>query len=262
LTLQNNIDERAQPTYIASVPASQETASNPQASACGPSLALDSLLEPAALYVDGFNLYHAIDRLGEPHLKWLNLWALGELLIPKVSQKLVRVVYCSAKKPGASDKNQRHEEYMSALKYYGVERKLGHFITNDPLDCKGCGRVWYPPKEKESDVNLALSVIDDAYRNIFKHAYLISADSDQGATARMFKERFPDKTLTSVSPPGMSHSLSIKQHTKLGISLQKGHLEKCLLPAMVVDDVDGKPTLRFRRPADYAPPLGWSPPKR
>ena len=27
----------------------------------------------AAFYIDGFNLYHAIDRMGQPHLKWLNL---------------------------------------------------------------------------------------------------------------------------------------------------------------------------------------------
>ena len=33
-----------------------------------------------ACYVDGFNLYHAIDDLRKPHLKWVNLWALAESL--------------------------------------------------------------------------------------------------------------------------------------------------------------------------------------
>lgn len=33
-----------------------------------------------AIYVDGFNLYHAISDLGMPHLKWLDLWRLGSLI--------------------------------------------------------------------------------------------------------------------------------------------------------------------------------------
>ncbi len=28
-------------------------------------------------YIDGLNLYHAIDDLNRPHLKWVDLWALS-----------------------------------------------------------------------------------------------------------------------------------------------------------------------------------------
>jgi hypothetical protein len=31
-------------------------------------------------YIDGFNLYHAIDDLEKPHLKWLDLNALSKRL--------------------------------------------------------------------------------------------------------------------------------------------------------------------------------------
>jgi len=37
-------------------------------------------------YIDGFNLYHAIDELAQPHLKWLNLWALSSHLLREASQ--------------------------------------------------------------------------------------------------------------------------------------------------------------------------------
>ena len=30
-------------------------------------------VERVVCFIDGFNLYHAIVRLGEPHLKWLDL---------------------------------------------------------------------------------------------------------------------------------------------------------------------------------------------
>ena len=37
----------------------------------------------AAFYIDGFNLYHAIDAYKRPYLKWLNLKALGRAIAPK-----------------------------------------------------------------------------------------------------------------------------------------------------------------------------------
>ena len=30
------------------------------------------------IYIDGFNIYHAIDPIGDPKLKWLNYWTLSK----------------------------------------------------------------------------------------------------------------------------------------------------------------------------------------
>ena len=49
----------------------------------------------AAFYIDGFNLYHAIDDLGLPHLKWVNLFALARQLVRR-DESVVRVVWCTA----------------------------------------------------------------------------------------------------------------------------------------------------------------------
>lgn len=46
-----------------------------------------------AVYVHGFNLYHALCALQVDHLKWLNLWKLSKLLIRPKTQKLVKVCY-------------------------------------------------------------------------------------------------------------------------------------------------------------------------
>lgn len=67
--------------------------------------------ENAALYVDGFNLYHAINDLQKNYLKWLDLWPLGELIIPRQSQKLRKVVYCTAVKTTDHEKMLRHRQY-------------------------------------------------------------------------------------------------------------------------------------------------------
>ena len=47
-------------------------------------------------FVDGFNMYHAIDELGLPHLKWLNLWELCKIFVPESHFELRDVLYFSA----------------------------------------------------------------------------------------------------------------------------------------------------------------------
>ncbi len=50
-------------------------------------------VERVRCYIDGFNLYHAIQDLGKPHLKWVDLMALGEVFLMRRSQRLDAVFY-------------------------------------------------------------------------------------------------------------------------------------------------------------------------
>jgi NYN domain len=241
--------------------ASRETASTPSATAGGVSISEASQALRAALYVDGFNLYHAIDDLGQPHLKWLNLADLGNRIIPRERERLVKVRWFTAVQPrAAADKNRRHREYITALKYYNVAVHRGHFIF-DTVDCHNCSHQWVKPQEKETDVGVALHLFDDAYQNVFDVAYLLTADSDQGATARIMKGRFPEKRLVSVVPPGMEPSNSILTHTPHKLKLTVEFLEDCLLPPHAFTGPANNQSVAFRRPPEYAPPPGWLPPR-
>jgi hypothetical protein len=136
--------------------ASRETASSPSAQAGGVSISGPALPLRAALYIDAFNFYHAIDELNQPHLKWLNLAALGERIIQRGKERLVKVRWFTALQPRApEDKKQRHREYISALKHYNVTVHQGHFIF-DKVDCHKCPHTWEKPQEKETDVSIAL----------------------------------------------------------------------------------------------------------
>ena len=244
----------------AAVTALRETASPPSAKAGGVSIS-EAFAEPqrAALYVDGFNLYHAIDALNQPHLKWLDLAALGNRVLNRRTQRLVKVHYFTALKPGAFEKNKRHREYITALKYFNVAVHEGHFIK-DAVDCRKCGHVWDKPQEKETDVSIALHLVDDAYQDVFDVAYLLTANSDQGATARMMKRRFPTKALVSLVPPGMEASKAILSHTSLKQKITIEFLEDCLLPAFTMMGPKENQSVAFRRPSNYDPPKGWLPP--
>jgi hypothetical protein len=186
----------------------------------------------AGLYVDGFNLYHAILKFEEPHLKWLNLRKLGESIIDATSDTLGPVTYCTAYYPGDSQKKWRHDEYMAALRVVNVEPIMGHYI-HEPWECDHCDHTWEKATEKASDVNLALHLFNDARLDRFQTAYLVTADSDQAATAKMFRNCFPEKRFITVSPPGrnISHNILTYSHGK--VSLTKEHLEKSLFPKIV-----------------------------
>jgi hypothetical protein len=184
----------------------------------------------AAFYIDGFNLYNAVDAYKRPYLKWLNLKALGRAIAPK-SEVVKRVVWCSAFSPTNRSKLKRHEDYMKALKGQGVICRMGHFIH--AMDgCNACGHKWQVAVEKQGDVNLALSIAADAEDDLFDVCYLVTADGDHAATARYLKERFPKKKLVLVTPPGRFHNRNIERIADSCVEITTAHLEASLLPQM------------------------------
>ena len=207
----------------------------------------------AAFYVDGFNLYHAIEELQQPHLKWISYWKLASLLIPQRSQELVSVTWCTAYYPGDERKKWRHEQLVGAQKCHNVTVVRGHFVYED-RDCRGCKREWQHPTEKEGDINVALNLMCDAFADRYDHAYLISADSDQAATLRAFRREFPGKFITQVVPPGRKRSEHLDGlATHDSIRLNENHLERAVMPPVVF-----KPQVaNVRRPREYEPPKDW-----
>lgn len=206
------------------------------------------------MYVDGFNLYHALDDLDRPHLKWVDLWHLSTVLVGK-SQKLVRVVWCSAP-PKNPQRLVRHRLYRRALEGKGVKYVEGHFVK-DEVRCPLCGQTHSKPLEKQGDINVAVELIADAYEDVFDIAYLISGDSDQAGTARLFKEKFlkaaKPKRFITVAPPGRSHSFHIHALSDGKRAIYDQTVEACLFNKTTMD-ADGN---SITRPMEYDPPAGW-----
>lgn len=205
-----------------------------------------------AFYVDGFNLYHAINDLNQPHLKWVNLWRLAELVARGHAKTVEKVIFCTAYFPGDHGKRARHERYVAAQEIAGVESRFGH-ATKEPMSCDACQRRWDAPREKETDINVALAVFDDAYQNVFDAAFLVTADTDQAATLRAMRSRFPQKKLVTVAPPGRDPAKHLRDLSDATIRLTPEHLDQCVFPALVMRE--GMRTVQ--RPHEYAPPAGW-----
>ncbi len=198
-------------------------------------------------YIDGFNLYHAIDDLQQPHLKWLDLWALCGSLA-RTGENLVEVNYFSAYATWIPAAHRRHIEYVKALENAGVTCIMGHFKIK-PVNCNSCGNGWQHHEEKETDVHIAARIVADAYQGRFDRAILITADSDLAPAIKVINSAFPKKQILVVAPPKrFSHARDLKPR----LELTKGRLGKYLLPNTATGRA-GK--VLFTRPSSYDPPV-------
>ncbi len=71
-------------------------------------------------FVDGFNMYHALKDLQQPHLKWLNLQLLFNRLTRSKSQIITQILFFSAYPTWKQDSCHRHRLYIKALSSHGV----------------------------------------------------------------------------------------------------------------------------------------------
>ena len=196
-------------------------------------------------YIDGFNLYHAIDDLRRPALKWLDLWALS-VSLARAGETVSEVNYFSAYATWLPAPHHRHIEYVKALEYVGATCHMGHF--KDKLRvCKSCGAQWTQHEEKETDVHMAARIVVDACEDRYDRAIIITADSDLAPALNIVRERFPKKQIFVVAPPGRHHHA---RSLMTAYALTAGRLQKCLLPDTAADPTSGRKL--FERPKGYS----------
>jgi len=201
-------------------------------------------------FVDGFNLYHAIDDLGKQHYKWLDIRKIVLSFLDPNLHDLVSTYYFSAYATWLPDAHRRHQVFVRALEYSGVTAIMGSF-KEKRRQCKTCGSGWIAHEEKESDVNLALAIARGAYRNDYDEAFLVTGDSDLAPAIRMVQADFPTKKFKIITPPGRRHSKELGALADKLVSIKEVHLQRSLFPEFVTEDVTGK--LIATRPAKYAP---------
>jgi uncharacterized LabA/DUF88 family protein len=199
-----------------------------------------------AVYIDGFNLYYAIRGLNKPWLKWLDLHKLSESFL-REDEKLFAVHYFSAYATWDNEVFLRHREYVDALHAVGVKTHIGKF-KHKPVKCLKCRHEWQKPEEKETDVNIAIQIVEDACMDRHERYILISADTDIVPAMKAAKRLQPKKQFHVIAPPkrfGSARELSPL------FEITQGRLEKCLFNKEVYS-FSGE--LCAERPEQYAPP--------
>jgi hypothetical protein len=180
-----------------------------------------------ACYIDGFNLYHSLDDLKKPHLKWLDLWALAKSLC-RHGETLEKVAYFSAYATWRPDAYARHRQYVAALKSSGVECHMARF-SEQHARCHKCGATWKRHEEKETDVHFSLTFLEDAIDDIFDRAIIISADGDHIPAVRKIKNPLASKAAICRDA---ARATQVRSGTSGRLSL--GHKYNCWSPSKML----------------------------
>ena len=203
-------------------------------------------------YIDGLNFYYGAVR-PTPALKWLDIARYCRLLRPHDDIVLIR--YFSALIIGPNRPNQ--EAYLKALSTTPlVEMTLGRFKNksvkcNVVPACAMAGSKWYSmPEEKRTDVNIAVFMLDDAYRDVCDQFIIFSGDSDLVPSVNMVRLRFPKKKIIVYVPSqnpvrGAAVELRTSAHVNRTLPIQL--LSKSQFPDTIPDGSGGTLT----RPASW-----------
>ena len=201
------------------------------------------------VYVDGFNFYYGAVR--GTRYKWLDPVALfGKVL--GAQNAIVTVKYFTARvqpTPNDPEVNVRQDAYLRALQAHCplVELHYGHFLrhevrmehANPPPQSVS---VW-KNEEKGSDVNLALHVLNDAWRDAYDCAVIVSNDSDLAESLRLVKTQHR-KIIGVVTPgaPTRKTSRQLSQYADFVKTIRTWMLESSQLPDPIPGTTIRKPT--------------------
>jgi uncharacterized LabA/DUF88 family protein len=200
------------------------------------------------VYIDGFNLYHAIDRIGDSRLKWISYHTLGMSFL-RQNEQLAGVSLFTAVWPYDYAKHLRHKNFIAAQRHFGVLVHEGNFVKPNKY-CVTHERYCPFREEKQADVGIAVEIVRDALTSQVDRVVLVTADSDQIPTVK-FVASLPDVKITLFAPPGRGREA--RELGKLVTDrheLTLGRLLTCQMPKVILD-TNGKTVAT--KPAIYDP---------
>lgn len=198
------------------------------------------LMTRTNIYIDGYNFYFGLLCGGKyKNCKWLDLEQLFARILPKDDIQAVK--YFTAY--WQDESGSRHKIYTSAMTAHCQKVQVieGHFKPRK-RECKNrqCTlprpRYFTTFEEKQTDVNIGITMVDDAHLGVCDRMVLVSGDSDLVPVLGLVRERFP-KIELFVYIPGpqqrFDQATEIKAMADRARSIPGNLLPHCQLPAKV-----------------------------
>jgi hypothetical protein len=194
------------------------------------------------IYVDGFNWYFGIFE-HRPAWKWLNVQSFFEAL--RLDEDVVAVKFFTAlvdPLKHVSTRRDRQKRYMRALGTLPkVKIILGKYqertVTCRAHDCMR--RLEYQvPEEKKTDVNMAVNLLEDAFRGLTDSMVIVSGDSDLEPAVEWVRRNYPQIKITVYIPVLEDEREERRNHNyhRMGVTckpLPLADIPRHLLPATV-----------------------------
>lgn len=192
-------------------------------------------MKPAAVYIDGFNLYFGLSETNMRRWLWVDLWALAERIVPE-GHYAAEVRYYTARVTRPNGSRERQNQFLTANALHRPELVIVEgFMQFHDRTCLQCSHVGAQREEKQTDVNIALDMALTAMSPATAHeaVVLLSADSDQVPTvARVQACGLPVHVRF---PPGRNCN-ELRKMVPDAYQISKEKVKRSQLPETVMDD--------------------------
>lgn len=131
-----------------------------------------------------------------------------------------------------AQKASRHKLYIRALENEGISVVYGEFKRKQK-HCNLCRKDFWSFEEKQTDVNIALSLFQLAVADRYDRAVIISGDTDLLPAVRAVRTTFPAKEIGVVIPIGRA-SEDFKKQADFHYKMREQHLASSRFGDVVV----------------------------
>lgn len=193
--------------------------------------------------IDGFNLYHSVkvarrDLKGQS-TKWLNISALCKSYLHIISKdaQLEEIFYFSALATHLSNSNpdatKRHQALIECLQDTGIRVQLAKF-KRKYVHCNLCNSTLERYEEKETDVAMAVKLLELLNQDACDTVVLIIGDTDLKPAVETAQDLFPDKEIRFAFPY-KRYNAELKQIAPTSFNIGKKNYAKHQLPDPYID---------------------------
>lgn len=160
-------------------------------------------------YVDGFNFYFGLKEMVKHKSDWRKFYWIDFVQLfsqfLEDDEVLGTVNYFTAR-PKNTGKVARQNILMGCNKAVNGDKIKFHYgkYQDKSIKCRatdGCGREFMHWEEKQTDVNLAIKIVEDCHNNACDKIVLVSGDSDFLPPLKLVKDFYSDKDLMVLFPP-------------------------------------------------------------
>jgi len=209
------------------------------------------------IYLDAFNWYFGIFQ-HRPGWKWLNIQSFFELL--RLDEEVVAIKFFTALVDPllhVSSRRDRQKRYLKALGSLPKVRIIFGKYQERTVTCRAaaCPRrlEYVVPEEKKTDVNIAVNLIEDAFRDLTDSMVVVSGDSDLEPAVEWVRRNHPQIKITVYIPVlgDEDRQRRSDNYYRMGVTckpLPLADIPRHLLP----DDVTIGENQTISRPAEWA----------
>jgi len=171
-------------------------------------------MKRTAFLIDGFNLYHSTKEIEDKHdsyVKWLDLVGMCKSQLPHIHKTatLASIHYFTAYRDFLfsydPESVKRHRLYVQCLKAFDVNVVLGRFKSKETF-CNKCKKTFTKHEEKETDVSIAVQLIELFVKNECDIVVLITGDTDLVPAIKTARSLFPGKEIIVGFPFGRKNN--------------------------------------------------------